>query len=99
MSQTLRRQIIALLENNPLNLRDLSQILHVSEKEILPHFAHIQRSLKIQNKRLLIQPFQCLKCGYVFKDRKRFGRPGRCPQCKVGHIENPVFQILDQFKK
>ena len=96
MSQTLRRQIIALLEKQPLNLRDLSQILRVSEKEILPHFDHIQRSLKIQNKRLLIQPFQCLKCGYVFKDRKRFRRPGRCPQCKVGHIESPTFKICSQ---
>ncbi|MBC8391068.1 MAG: transcriptional regulator [Deltaproteobacteria bacterium] len=96
MSQTLRRQIIALLEKDPLNLRDLSQILHVSEKEILPHFAHIQRSLKIQNKCLSIQPFHCLKCGYVFKDRKRFGRPGRCPQCKASYIESPFFEICSQ---
>jgi predicted Zn-ribbon and HTH transcriptional regulator len=26
-------------------------------------------------------------------DRKRFTRPGRCPQCKKSHIQSPRFRI------
>lgn len=90
---TVRQQIIALLEEEDLNALDISQSLSIREKEVYEHLAHIKRSLAAQKKKLLISPYQCLACGYLFKERSRFNRPGRCPHCKGGHIRMATYHI------
>ena len=90
---TVRQQIIELLTDNAMDARQLSGRLGIQEKEVVEHLAHISRSLAAKGRKLNIQPSECLKCGYVFKDRKRFTRPGRCPQCKKSHLKNPAFYI------
>jgi predicted Zn-ribbon and HTH transcriptional regulator len=91
--QTIRRQIISLIQKEAMNARGISKVLGIREKEVYTHLEHIQRSIKTQKKQLAIQPFCCLICGYDFKDRKRLSRPGRCPQCKKGHIKSATFMI------
>jgi predicted Zn-ribbon and HTH transcriptional regulator len=91
--QTIRQKIIELLSNAEMDARDLSQELGIQEKEVYAHFTHIARSLTAKGRKLAIQPSECLKCGYVFKDRKRFTRPGRCPLCRQSHLTNPSFKI------
>lgn len=90
---TLRQQMIDLLETDWHTVRDLSKTLKLSEKDIYAHMSHIQRSAKAQKKKLVVSPYQCLSCAYVFKDRKRLTRPGRCPKCKGGPIEPAWFRI------
>jgi predicted Zn-ribbon and HTH transcriptional regulator len=92
--ETVRRQIIVLLSQKEMSAMDLSQDLGIREKEVYEHLPHIERSLAAQGKELVIRPSLCLKCGYVFKDRKRFTRPGRCPQCKGTHLQRPTYEIL-----
>jgi len=77
-----------------MDARDLSQELGIQEKEIYSHLQHVARSMRAQKRKLVIQPSQCLQCGYVFEDRKRFTRPGRCPQCKRSHLQSPRYQII-----
>ena len=91
---TNRQQIISLLKNHEMNAREISKALGIREKTVYEHLEHIRHSIKPQNKKLMIHPFHCLICDYIFKDRKRLSRPGRCPQCKQGHIEAATFKIV-----
>ena len=94
--QTLRQQIIELLTGNEMNARELSRALGIREKEVVVHLSHIARSLKTKGRKLILQPSECLGCGYVFEDRRRFTRPGRCPQCRKSHLKSPVFHIAEK---
>jgi len=90
---TLRQKIISLLIDEEMNVREISGAVGISEKEVYGHLSHIARSVASQDKKIVITPANCLACGFVFEDRKRFTRPGRCPQCKKSHIQSPTFRI------
>lgn len=92
---TIRQQIIELLKQDELNAIDISQVVSVREKEVYEHLAHISRSLKAKKQKLVIDPYCCLHCGYVFTDRARFTRPGRCPKCKGGHLRMATYRIME----
>jgi len=92
--KTIRQQIIDLLSEEEMGVRDLSQILKIKEKEILEHLPHIEKSVQSIQKKIQIIPSRCLSCGFIFEDRKRFSRPGRCPRCRDTRIENPMFRIV-----
>jgi len=94
-SHTIRQGIISLLSGQELDARDLSQELGLKEKEIYEHLVHVERSVEASRRRFVITPSQCLLCGYVFEDRRRLTRPGRCPQCRRSKLQNPSFRILD----
>jgi hypothetical protein len=91
--QTIRKEMMSLLEENPLDARALSSALGLREKEVYPHLAHIQRSLKAQKKMLVSTPYHCQLCGFIFKDRKKLHPPGRCPRCKQGSISPALYTI------
>jgi len=93
-SHTIRQGIISLLSEQELDARDLSQELGLKEKEIYEHLVHVERSVAASRGRFVITPSLCLLCGYVFEDRRRLTRPGRCPQCRRSKIQNPSFRIL-----
>jgi len=90
---TIRQKIVELLSEGEMDARELSREVSIREKEVYEHLAHIARSLALKGNKLGIQPAQCLSCGYVFKDRQRLTRPGRCPRCKKSHLQNPSFYI------
>lgn len=90
---TIRKQMIALLREDELDALDLSQLLSIREKEVYEHLPHIARSLAAAGEKLVIRPYHCLNCGYTFKERSRFNRPGRCPHCKEGHIEMARYSV------
>ncbi|MGD2184888.1 MAG: ArsR family transcriptional regulator [Desulfobacterales bacterium] len=90
---TLRQKIISLLSEEEMSAREISGLVGISEKEVSEHLAHIARSVASQDRKVAITPANCLACGYVFEDRKRFTRPGRCPHCKKSHIQSPRFRI------
>ncbi len=91
--ETIRQRIMTLLIDKEMDARELSQTMGIREKEVYEHLPHIARSVAAQRKKLIIQPVRCLACGYVFKDRTRFTRPGRCPLCKKSHLEEPKYKI------
>lgn len=91
--QTIRKQIMEVLNKKEMNARDLSQTLGIREKEVYEHLSHIAASVTARRKKLIIIPAECLECGFVFEKRKRFTRPSRCPHCKSEHIQNPMYQI------
>jgi transcriptional regulator len=90
---TLRQKIIDLLADREMDARELSREVGINEKEVYDHLAHIKRSLAARGSKLTVRPSECLGCGYVFKDRRRLTRPGRCPRCRESHLTNPAFKI------
>ncbi|MBN1103858.1 MAG: transcriptional regulator [Deltaproteobacteria bacterium] len=76
-----------------MSAKELSQRLGMREREIYEHLAHIAKSAAARGKRLQVPPFACLSCGYVFRERARFTRPGRCPRCRESHIQTPVYRL------
>jgi predicted Zn-ribbon and HTH transcriptional regulator len=88
---TLRQQIMDLLPRHPMTAKDLSMAIGIGEKQIYPHLEHIQQSLRQQNRSLQVTPSICKQCGFVFKKRERFKKPGKCPVCRSESIEEPVF--------
>jgi len=91
--KTTRQQMIALLRENDMSARELSQAIGIREKEVYEHLPHIARSLAAHRKKVIIRPSYCLACGYVFKDRRRFTRPSRCPRCRRTHLQDPMYRV------
>jgi len=90
---TIRQAIIDLLSTEKLTVRELSQTLHLAEKEIMGHLEHIGLTLQSQGRKLQTTPYRCLSCGFVFGERTRLTKPGRCPKCRNSHIQTAQFFI------
>jgi hypothetical protein len=92
--QTLRKEIAEAIEQESLDLRELSQLFRIREREVLDHLRHISRSA--HPKRLTMEPAQCKRCGFAFKKRDRLSTPSRCPICKSESISPPRYRIIDK---
>ncbi len=90
---TLRQQIMAVLKEGEWGVRELSQQLGIAERDVIAHLPHVQRSLAGSGARLVIREAFCWACGFTFKGRGRFTRPGRCPRCRRTRIEPPAFHV------
>ncbi|MEN8258027.1 MAG: transcriptional regulator [Thermodesulfobacteriota bacterium] len=90
---SIRQQIMELLGQEEMNAMEISQAVGISEKEVALHLEHVIRTLSKKGKKLVINPYTCLGCGFSFKDRKRLKRPGRCPRCKGSHIRMATYGI------
>jgi hypothetical protein len=93
-TKTLRRKIIALLSDREMDARGLSEELRIKEKEVYEHLAHVERSVQAAGGKFVLTPSECQLCGYVFEDRRRLTRPGRCPKCRRSKLQNPSFRIV-----
>ena len=88
---TLRKKIAEALEEECLDLREISKLFRIKEREALDHLKHIAKS--VHPRRLIIEPASCKQCGFSFKKRTRLNTPGRCPVCKSEQIYPPRFKI------
>ena len=91
--QTIRQEIISHLENGPMTVRDISQSVGIMEKDVYHHLAFIEKTVKHQKKKIHVKPYYCQDCGFKFKSRKTFKKPGKCPMCRDGRIASAVFRI------
>jgi predicted Zn-ribbon and HTH transcriptional regulator len=91
--ETVRRRILALLEEGSRTAREISAAVHIPEKEVADHLVHLRRSLRHAGKRLEQLPAECLECGFVFRKRDRPTGPGRCPVCRGEFISAPAFRV------
>ena len=93
--ETVRQEIVEVLGRfGPMTARELSTEVRVREREVIEHLEHIRRSLEKTAKRLEVLPPECRKCGFVFSERVRLTKPGKCPQCRSTSIEEPAFKVL-----
>jgi transcriptional regulator len=89
---TQRQNIMETLSGGKYTLQNLSAELHMSTKELLLHLPHVQKSVKPPDK-FIIDPAECLNCGYIFKDRTKLHSPSKCPRCRESHIKEPAYRI------
>jgi predicted Zn-ribbon and HTH transcriptional regulator len=87
---TRRQQIIELLKQRPLNIKNLAQKFGVHLKVVQEDLEHIRKSIKPQ--KLVIENAQCINCGFVFKDKK-IKTPSKCPNCRAERIEPAKYSI------
>jgi len=73
--------------------RELSQQASLSEREVVEHLAHLERTLQREGAALTIEPALCLECGFRFDERTRAKRPSRCPGCRSERIAPPRFAL------
>lgn len=76
-----------------LTAKELSSAVGISEKDVAEHLTHLEKSLKASGGKLEVLPAECVACGFIFKDRKRFTRPGACPECRATRIDPPAFRV------
>lgn len=88
--ETVRQEIIKLLQETRLAASALSKMTRKSEKEIYSHLEQIKKSGVLS-----IIPAECSDCGFKFKDRERTNKPGKCPKCKSTFITPPLFTMID----
>ena len=93
-SETVRQEIIKLLDGRKLSVGSISKEVRKSEKEVADHLDQIGRSGL-----LTIIPAECSGCGFVFKKRKRPAKPGKCPVCRSTRISQPMFTLKANKKK
>jgi predicted Zn-ribbon and HTH transcriptional regulator len=91
--ETVRRRIIDALREGQQSALDISGSVGIPEKDVEGHLAHIRASLHRSGDRLVVQPAECAKCGFVFEKRGRLTRPGKCPVCRGESIHPPQFFI------
>jgi len=81
-----------------MTARELSGLVHIREKDVIPHLEHLEKSLRRSGQRLVIEPAACLQCGFRFEDRKRLSKPSACPRCRYQRIDPPVFRLSSREK-
>jgi predicted Zn-ribbon and HTH transcriptional regulator len=92
-SVTARQALRSVLVEEPRSARELSVRVGLSEREVLTHLEHLERSLGRADYELVIEPASCIECGFAFHKRGRLQRPGRCPVCRGRRIQPPRFGV------
>ncbi|MFX1607052.1 MAG: transcriptional regulator [Promethearchaeota archaeon] len=93
---TRRENIAELLERteHPLTVEEICERLDIKKRSIVyEDIDHISKSVKRENKELLIRPARCGKCLFIFKARKTAKAPSKCPKCRSEWILSPAFLI------
>lgn len=86
--KTVRQEIIEILKEGYASMRDLSGLIGMSEKEVFQQLSQIQKGAKLE-----IEPAECLSCGFLFNERDRLKKPGKCPKCRKTQIAEPRFTM------
>ena len=92
-TETVREAIAAELRGGPVTARELSERVHLPEREVADHLEHLARSARGRGERLVVEPPRCLGCGFVFEGRDRPGKPGKCPACRATRIVPARFSL------
>jgi len=83
-----RKELLEHLRGRMVPLSELARAEGIRPKDLEQELQHLEKSLRREGLRLLIDPAECRKCGFVF-GRRKLHKPGRCPQCRSTWIDEP----------
>ncbi|MBI2572061.1 MAG: transcriptional regulator [Candidatus Schekmanbacteria bacterium] len=89
--RTRRQELTDYLRHGPTPLRELAAAIKAGLRETVEELEHVARSLRPE--RINIQAASCQTCDFVFRERRRFTTPSRCPLCKSQRINEPLFWL------
>ena len=87
-NETVRQELLQLLDGNTLNIHVISKVLGISEKDIYGYLSQLN-----ETNQLSVIPAECVKCGYKFENRKKVKKPSKCPSCKSTYIKQPEYTL------
>jgi len=87
-NETIRQELLKLLDGNTLQIGIISRELGESEKEIYDYLNQLN-----ETNRLSIVPAECGKCGYKYENRRKVKKPSKCPSCKSTYIKQPEYTL------
>ena len=87
-----RKNLIPLLTENPLTVRQIASQLRVQPSDIEDDLRHLEKSLVHTDETLVVHPAICRKCGFEFGPEK-LRKPSRCPECKASWLTEPEIEI------
>src|SRR5262245_66290928 len=90
---TQRAALLDALRGAALTAREISVRTSLREKDVAEHLEHLERSLRREGERLIVEPAKCLACGFEFKSRGRLTTQGSCHECRRERIATPSFRI------
>lgn len=90
---TQRSAVREALLGRALTPREISSRASIREKDVAEHLEHLDRSLRRQGERLIVEPARCLACGAEIGGRGRFTTPSRCPECRSERVAPPAFRV------
>jgi len=83
----------ALTGATPRSVKELSQELSLSERDVVAALEKLTRSLERGPALLRRAAPRCLACDFEFSERARISRPSRCPECRSERIQPARFWI------
>lgn len=95
---TTRQAIIEALSGKTLTSKEISGAVGIREKDVLEHLEHIARSFhkgRPDGRVFVVEPSECLECGFVFRKRERLRTPSKCPVCRSEGITATRFGITE----
>ena len=87
-----RKDLIKLLEGNPMSVAQIAREVEEAPKTIEDDLLHLFRSLKHTEFTPRVEPAVCRKCGFEFGTEK-LRKPSRCPECKGTWLSEPKISI------
>ena len=92
--RTPRQRIIDLITDTRLSSHQLAQMLGIPERQVEAHLVHVVKTVaRDPSRRFILEPSVCPDCGFLFRDRTKLTRPGRCPKCRGEGITAPRYGI------
>jgi predicted Zn-ribbon and HTH transcriptional regulator len=92
--QTARQRLVGLLTGSRLSSYQLAQLMGLSERQVEEHLEHVVKTIaRERESRFVLEPSRCQDCGFVFRERRKLTRPGRCPHCRSESISAPRYGI------
>jgi len=87
-----RKDLIKLLLENPMGLRQIVRMVDESPDQIADDLNHLFRSLKHTEYEAVIEPARCRACGFEFSESK-LNKPSKCPKCHNTWVLEPKIGI------
>src|SRR5262245_56926112 len=94
-AMTRRQRLADTLDMEPRSVEALAAELRMEPRDVEADLRSLEKSLRRDGKRIVVEPARCRRCKFVFEDRssRRYTTPSKCPECLATQIEPALLRI------